>query len=212
MACRRLSVPRVTAALLGGALAVAGLGLAGASTATPTGRPSVVMMDAFATLGAAVRFTQHGGQACALLPDPPTRQFGIRGVDAAWPDHVRSLGVDRPLERWVADSRRRLRLLVRLPPSPVLVPALGQGARPVERPRYRAAWRDLDRASSTANTPSARRVMTAHGTAGHHEPSESGLVSTQIMARAVATAATTTVTPLAIRTISSMTDSDGSTG
>lgn len=54
--------------------------------------------------------------------------------------------------------------------------------------------------------------MTAHGTTGHHDPSESGLVSTQVMARPVATAATAMVTPLAMRTISSTTDSEDSTG
>ena len=53
--------------------------------------------------------------------------------------------------------------------------------------------------------------MTAHGTTGHHDPSESGLVSTQVMAMAVATAATAMVTPLAMRTMSSTTDSEGST-
>lgn len=57
----RLSIRRVTAALAGGALAVAGLGLTGASTATAAERPYIVMMDPSTNLGAAVRDEERRG-------------------------------------------------------------------------------------------------------------------------------------------------------
>lgn len=86
--------------------------------------------QATTTEGTDVRFTHRSGRAYALLLDRPTREFGVRGLDASALTHVRLLGVDQPLEWWVADSMLRLRLPERLPPSPVHVLALGQGARP----------------------------------------------------------------------------------
>lgn len=86
--------------------------------------------QATTTEGTDVRFTQRGGQVYALLLDLPTREFGIRGLDASALTQVRLLGIDQPLEWWVADSMLRVRLPERLPPSPVHVLALGEDARP----------------------------------------------------------------------------------
>ena len=57
----RLSGRRITAALVGGALAAAGMGLTGVSTATASERPYIVMMDPSANLGAAVRDEERRG-------------------------------------------------------------------------------------------------------------------------------------------------------
>ncbi len=92
MACPRLSVRRVTAALVGGSLAVAGLGLVGTSTATATAteRPYIVMMDPSANLGAAVRDEERRGNDV----DTTIRTIGKGFVADLGPADVKRLQAD----------------------------------------------------------------------------------------------------------------------
>jgi len=88
------------------------------------------MPQATTTEGAGVRFTQRDGQVYALVLDMPTREFGIRGVDATGVTGVRLLG-DRTAPGWrVTDGMLRLAMPDRLPESPVHVLALDGDVRP----------------------------------------------------------------------------------
>ena len=90
MARPRLSVRRVTAALVGGALTVSGLALAGTSTATATERPYIVMMDPSANLGAAVRDEERRGNDV----DTTIRTIGKGFVADLGPADVKRLQAD----------------------------------------------------------------------------------------------------------------------
>lgn len=92
-------------------------------------RPWLVA-SATTTEGSEVRFTQREGAVHAILLDIPTREFGIRGVDATAVTEVGLLGLDEPVEWEVRGGRLWLRTPERLPVSPAHVLTLGHGARP----------------------------------------------------------------------------------
>ncbi len=91
--------------------------------------------EATTTEGTAVRFTQRagpGGMVYAILLDLPTREFGIRDIDASEITGVRLLGAEQPVDWWVRDRMLYLRMPERMPVSPAHVLALGHGARSLE--------------------------------------------------------------------------------
>ena len=93
------------------------------------------------TQGTEVRFTRRGDAVYAILLNLPTREFGIRGLDASGVRDVRVLGLPEPVDWRVADGTLNIVLPERMPVSPAHVIAIGAGARvaqPAERCcRYR---------------------------------------------------------------------------
>lgn len=77
------------------------------------------------TEGTEVRFTQTEGSVNAILLDMPTREFGIRGIDASAVTTVRMLGLEEPVHWHVAGGMLHLRLPARMPVSPAHVLSLG---------------------------------------------------------------------------------------
>ena len=70
----------------------------------------------------------------AILLDLPTREFGIRGLDASGVSDVRVLGLPEPVDWRVDDGTLKIVLPERMPVSPAHVIAIGAGAR-VAQPR-----------------------------------------------------------------------------
>lgn len=86
------------------------------------------------TQGTEVRFTRRGDAVYVILLDLPTREFGIRGLDASGVRDVRVLGLPEPVDWRVADGTLNIVLPERMPVSPAHVIAIGAGAR-VAQPR-----------------------------------------------------------------------------
>ena len=86
------------------------------------------------TQGTEVRFTRRDDAVYAILLDLPTREFGIRGLDASGVSDVRVLGLPEPVDWRVADGTLNIVLPERMPVSPAHVIAIGAGAR-VAQPR-----------------------------------------------------------------------------
>lgn len=85
--------------------------------------------SATTTDGGGVRFTRRSGTVYAIVLDLPTRDVGIRGLDATDVSDVRVLGLPEPVDWRVDGGLLKVTLPQRMPVSPAHVIAIGGGAR-----------------------------------------------------------------------------------